>query len=244
MKKYKYIVTGCLSILLIITGAITTFAHISNESSPPNQDNQVHVFTKKADNYSADSQAIDHDEHFGETKNFKESKIIARNYLLTKNRGDKLNICIQDYTGKQDVDSIKTTITSMIDVDFKVHKRWIKQGLDNFMIDVSSACSFEPILLQEGKNHVFFSGDLSSIRVVKEASPERIGIFIVDRSIIDKHFDGVNSRLTPEEFIIDDVQNEALEVTTSIYFSVDELKNPEFIQQQLKYVLGLDIIKY
>ncbi|NBI28890.1 hypothetical protein [Chengkuizengella marina] len=183
---------------------------------------------------------------YGKQDNYKESynsekNKFAQNYLLTKNRKDTLNICVESYSSLVNTESIKNKVVNSIEKDLRKHVRWNIQGLDKFKIDVSQKYSFDPILLQPNKNHVFFSGDLDSIRIVEEESNERVGIFIVDHSVINKHFNDTVSRLTPEEFLIDKITNEALEVTTGIYVTSEEFETQEFIDQ-FKYVLGLDIL--
>jgi hypothetical protein len=181
-----------------------------------------------------------------EKEHFHDSNIDSRfknDFLLVNNRKNNLIICVENYVKEdQSINNeiIRNNVANLIEKDLKnKHHRWEKQGLDKFNISVIQGCSFDPLLLQSDKKHVFFAGDLNSMRVVDNASEERFGLFIVSEEVVNKHFSGTESRLAPEQFVCEN--GECLEVTSGIYLSKAELNTKEFIQQ-LKYVLGLDII--
>lgn len=181
-----------------------------------------------------------------DSQNIKTEKL-TNNFLQTANRKNILTVCVESYSSnfsKTDAaDTANNKVLDHIEKDLKVHPRWEVQGLDKFAINVKRGCSFKPSLIDPTKNHVFFSGDLDSMNIVTESSPERIGVFIVEPEIIEKHFQGTVSRLAPEEFIIDEERQEALEVTTGLYLTEDEFKEEEILHQ-LNYVFGLEILEF
>lgn len=181
------------------------------------------------------NEAKAHEEHHNDTK-------FADSYLLTKNR-DSLTICIENYSEQfpgEELSGGQLTNNALFEVENSLskHARWEAQGLDKVDINFVSGCSFKPLLLEPGKNHVFFSGDIDSIRTVENASKERLGIFIVDNDVINKHFNDAPLRMAPEEFICE--KNECNEVTTGVYLTADEYQNIR-LTQELSYALGLDV---
>jgi hypothetical protein len=202
MKK-KFLTLTILCILVIaVTVASTAFAHSSPESN--SEKDHSHINDQMS------------------------SRMFSDDYLIVKNRKNILEICIDNSTQSVSDLDIKSKVENTIDKELRKHERWGKQGLDKYKIEIVTGCDFEPILLHENSNHVFFSGNMDSLR-------------LVDEEVIKKHFNGTESRLSPEEFMVDQQLNEIVEVTSGIYVTDEEFRNQEFIKQ-LRYVLGLDII--
>lgn len=213
MKKFgftKLFTVGTLTLSLALGGLYLSKVEATNYFTPDNEQNHSHAESKLADNY-----------------------------LQAKNR-DKLTVCVESFTPEVKAEDISKKTLDEIEKTLKKHPRWNIQGLDKLAIEVRADCSFDPLLLQPGKKHVFYSGDLDSIRRVENASSERVGVFIVNQDVINKHFDGTLARMAPEEFLYEEGEG-YLEVTTGVYLTPEDLNSEKF-SKELKYVLGLDII--
>lgn len=215
MKKFgvtKAITVGTLTLSLVLGGLYLSKVEATNYLTPHSHDAHNHSHA--------------------------ESKLV-NNYLQAKNR-DKLTVCVESFTSEVKAEDISKKTLHEIEKSLKQHPRWNVQGLDKFDIEVKAGCSFDPILLEPGKKHVFYSGDLDSVRRVENASPERVGIFIVNDDVINKHFEGAPARMAPEEFLYEEGEG-YLEVTTGVYLTPEDLSSDKF-SKELKFVLGLDII--
>lgn len=171
-----------------------------------------------------------------------ESKLTG-NALLTNNR-DQLNICVEISTSsfpkELENKDLSTLLEKWINTDLKEHPDWKSKGFDGYRLNITNGCPFTPFLLQDGAKHPIFSGEIVPSRYIEEPSPYRFAVFVVDQSIIEKHFKGINSRWGPEELLCEG--EECNEVTSAIYLTVDEVKNNNGQKyfEEVKHMFGID----
>jgi hypothetical protein len=155
----------------------------------------------------------------------------------------QLTICVDNYSSDKSSELSGDILISKIEKqlpDLKQKKRWVESGYNAFTVDVKETCSFKPILLEPNAKHPIYSGNEDSTRIVEEASPELIGVFVVDKSVIDKHFTGAPDRWAPEQLLCEG--EECNEVTKGIYLTPDELKAKDLkeLYKEMAHALGLE----
>ncbi|EST53875.1 hypothetical protein T458_19735 [Brevibacillus panacihumi W25] len=158
----------------------------------------------------------------------------SQNYIVCVD-----NVSSSDSSDMKSEALVKQVQTSIEKISLEKQTAWKSKGLDNRQVEVKKGCSFSPSLLEEGAAHPIYTG-FAPIRIVDKPSPERLGIFIVDESVIQKHFEGDLPRFSPEEMIC--ISHECEGVTRGIYLSAKEITNvnlEDFYQQQIMYGLGL-----
>jgi hypothetical protein len=159
------------------------------------------------------------------------------NFLLTKNR-EELVVCVESFQKGQVSDQTLLNKTEkLIEKNVKKHEEWGQNGLDQFSLKLKVGCSFDPILLQDGKNHVFYKHDKESARITEKPSEERLGIFVVDEKTMREQFDNKPTTWAPEEFACE--AKDCFEVTTGIYVSVSQFNSGRFLEE-LKHGFGID----
>ncbi|MBD3917613.1 hypothetical protein H8B09_02525 [Paenibacillus sp. PR3] len=145
---------------------------------------------------------------------------------LTSNR-DKISICIGDYTQTSSSKSLSEKVinstNSILEGQLKKHAKWKDSGYSKEQFEVVKGCSFTPFLLDDGNAHPVYSGKMNKKldRIIDTPSKEQLGIFIVDPTVIEKHFKDAPDRWSPEEMLCEN--NECAEVTSGIYLTADEL---------------------
>lgn len=170
-----------------------------------------------------------------------ENSMFTPNVLLTKNR-DKTVVCIEDYTTSPVKLSSLELQGKLQEAMSKVktNEKWEKSGLSAFDVEVKTACSITPLLIDPAAGHPVYSGKNSTPRFVKTPSTEILGIFIVDEEIINKHFKDTPTRWSPEQVLCEG--DECNEVTRGLYLTYEELKNGK-LQNEIVYGLGIESIK-
>ncbi|WP_127533584.1 hypothetical protein [Paenibacillus kobensis] len=164
---------------------------------------------------------------------------------LTSNR-DKITVCIEDYTqstsNKALSEELKLKTNNIINEKVKKHIKWKNSGYSKEQIDIVEGCSFAPFLLDNGTAHPVYSGDMNKKldRVISTASKEQLGIFIVDQSVVDKHFKNAPDRWSPEEMLCE--HNECVEVTSGIYLTPDEVSGNEvnYLEKEILKRFGFE----
>lgn len=159
----------------------------------------------------------------------------SQNYIVCVD-----NVSSSDSSDMKSEALVKQVQTSIEKISMEKKSAWKSKGFDKKQVEVKKGCSFSPSLLEEGAAHPIYTG-FAPIRIVDKPSPERLGIFIVDEHVIQKHFEGDLPRFSPEEKIC--VSHECEGVTRGIYLSAKEITNvnlENFNQQQIMYGLGLE----
>jgi hypothetical protein len=155
-----------------------------------------------------------------------ESSKYSDNALQTKNR-DKLVVCVDNVSankeGSNSTEKLITIIKPQIEKLKKENKKWIN-AYGRFPFEIKSGCSFSPLLNDANALHPIYSGHSEFERVVATPSSELFAIFVVDQSVIDKHFSNVPSRWVPEQYLCED--QECNEITKGIYLTSSEIQDP------------------
>lgn len=178
-----------------------------------------------------------HDAHdHGNGKALGQTK--EKNNFVANTDRTTAKVCIESFVDGVNASDVSKKVINQVEKTLKKHNNWQYTEIDKYKFEVVTDCSFSPLLLEEDKKHVFYASDLDSMRVVDTVSPERLGIFIVDQAVVDKHFKGLPTRWNPEEFYCE--EGSCGEATTGIYLTQADIESPKFVQE-LKHGFGLEL---
>ncbi|KEQ22690.1 hypothetical protein [Paenibacillus tyrfis] len=145
------------------------------------------------------------------------------NLLGVSSRKDFI-VCVDNKSSQSKLPLTKEQLTETVKamVTAKTNSPEAKAvGYGKYETKVNYGCSFSPVLTGSSAKHPVFSGDISATRVTKSPSSESLAIFIVDKSVVDKHFLNTPNRWSPEQVFCE--KEECNEVTKGIYLTPEEL---------------------
>lgn len=161
-----------------------------------------------------------------------------RSLLLTPNR-DRLALCIQPVAGSGlAADEVRALVQTTLP-RVATHQYWAVAGLAVAPPVVEVGCPSEPYLLRPGAAMAGAKEvGTADLPRVANASPYRVFVFILPEAQINAIFGVTASRAAVQELVRDGGQ--CGEVSTGLYLSPQELRDPQVLTGLLERAIGLE----